>query len=161
MSVPVSTLSHVAALAASVPHLTVSLETHSGSTVIVSDTPEASMCAHAFRHVVADWPEDGDHAPCVDEIRFDGAHERGPLLATGPVRWWVSDLSAQATIAAVRASRPDGPRVDTRVRFDSTLGVSIVRMESRELDDAALDERATIAYAACLAEHLISAAAIA
>jgi len=164
VSVPVSTLSHIAALAASVPHLTVALDTHSGSAVTVGDGPEASMCAHAFRQVVANWPEDGDHAPCVDQIRFDGADERGPVLATGRVRWFVSDLSAQDTIAALRGARPEGPRgprVDTRVRHDATLGVSIVRMESAELDHVALDERATAAYAACLAEHLIGAAAIA
>ena len=155
MSVPVSTLTHVAALAAAVPQLTVSLDTHSGSTVIVGDFPEASLCTHAFRRVVADWPADGDHAPCVDGVHFDGAQERGPVLGSGAVRWFVSDLPAQATATALRSARSDGPRIDTRVRFDTMLGVSVVRMECGQVDALELDEAATLAYAACLAEHLI------
>lgn len=155
MPTSVTTLAHVAALAAAVPHLTVSLETRGGSTVIVGDFPEASMCAHAFRQVVQQWPSQGDHEPCVDAVHFDGADERGPVLATGAVRWFVSELGAQPTVSALRGARPDGPRVDTRVRFDAELGMSVVRMASADLDADALDEAATLAYAACLAEQLI------
>lgn len=155
MTVPLSTLTHAAALAGAVPQLTVSLETRGGSTVIVGDFPEASMCAHAFREAVTQWPADGTRPPSVDAVRFDGAHERGPVLATGQVRWFVSDLAAQPTVSTLRAARPDGPRIDTRVRFDGELGLSVVRMESDVMTPDELDEAATHAYAACLADHLI------
>lgn len=161
MPTSVTTLAHVAALAAAVPRLTVSLDTRGGSTVIVGDFPEASMCTHAFRQVVQQWPSHGDHEPYVDAVHFDGAEERGPVLATGAVRWFVSELASQPTVAALRGARPEGPRVDTRVRFDSVLGLSVVRMASADLDADQLDEAATLAYASCLAEHLISVAAVA
>ena len=161
MPTPISTLVHVAALATSVPRVTFSLDTTGGSTVVIGDFPEASMCSHAFRQVVAHWPESGDHAPCVESIHVEGASERGPVLVDGSARWFVSELGAQATITAVSAAREGGPRVDTRVRFDTVLGVSVVCMASDAVDAEALDEAATLAYAACLAEHLISAAAVA
>ncbi|GIG53612.1 hypothetical protein [Demequina activiva] len=160
MPTPVSTLVHVAALATSVPQVTFSLDTTGGSTVVIGDFAEASMCTHAFRQVVAQWPAHGDHAPCVEAIHVEGAIERGPVLADGAARWFVSELGAQATIAAIRTAREGGPHVDTRVRFDSVLAVSVVRMASDSLDSDALDEAATLAYAACLAEHLIDAAAV-
>lgn len=159
MSVPLSTLVQASALAAVVPHLTVSFETHSGSTVIVGNFAEASMCAQMFRHVVAEWPTDGEHEPCVEQIHFDGAHERGPVLASGNVRWFVSELAAAEVVAVARESRAGLPRIDTRVRLDPVLGVTVVRMASDEFDSADLDEAATLLYAACLAEHLISVAA--
>ncbi|WP_062136000.1 hypothetical protein [Demequina aestuarii] len=155
MPISVTTLAHVAALAAAVPRITVSLDTPSGSTIIVGDFPEASMCTHAFRQFVQQWPVDAQHQPCVDAVHFDGAQERGPVLATGPSRWFVSELAAQPAVAALRAARPDGPRIDTRVRFDPLLGLSVVRMASDQLSETELDEAATLAYAACLAEHLI------
>lgn len=161
MSVPLSTLVQASALAAVVPHLTVSFETHSGSTVIVGDFPEASMCAQMFRHVVAKWPSGTEHAPCVEQVHFDGAHERGPVLATGNTRWYVSELTAADVVAQARESREGLPRIDTRVRLDPVLGVSVVRMASDQLDSAELDEAATLLYAACLAEHLITVAALA
>lgn len=161
MPTPVSTLVHVAALATAVPRVTFSLDTTGGSVVVIGDFPEASMCTHAFRQVVAQWPASGDHAPCVEAIHVEGATERGPVLADSTARWFVSDLAAQATIAAIRAARAGGPHVDTRVRFDTMLGVSVVRMASESLMPEELDEAATLAYGACLTEHLIAAAAVA
>ncbi|MFW2512148.1 hypothetical protein ACNI3K_00020 [Demequina sp. SO4-13] len=159
MPTSVITLAHVAALAAAVPRITVSLDTRGGSTVIVGDFPEASMCTHAFRQVVTEWPADAAHEPCVEAIHFDGAEERGPVLATGVERWFVSELDAQAAVAALRDARPDGPRIDTRVRFDPVLALSVVRMASDRLSAAELDAAATLAYAACLAEHLMGVSA--
>ncbi|WP_062076781.1 hypothetical protein [Demequina globuliformis] len=159
MPIPVSTLTHVAALASAVPQLTVSLDTHGGTTVIVGDFPEASMCAHAFRNVASQWPAHGEHQPCVDEIHFDGGVARGPLLATGPVRWFVTDLPAQRAVHALRRVRPRSQGADVAVRFDALLAVSVVRLESAELSEEALDELATAAYAACAVDHLMQAVA--
>lgn len=159
MSVPLSTLVHASALAAAVPQLTVSFDTHGGSTVIVGEFSQASMCAQMFRHVVAGWPVEGGHEPCVDQIHFDGAVERGPVLATGAQRWFVSELAATDVVSVARAARAGQPRIDTQVRFDTILGVTVIRMESEGLSSDALDEAATLLYAACLAEHLIRAAA--
>ncbi len=155
---PVSTLGHIAALAAAIPHLTVSLDTHGGSTVIVGDFPEASMCSHAFRQVVTQWPAHSDHHPCVETVVFDGADERGPVLATGPVRWFATDLSAEQTVSVLRASKPRSSGISVQVRFDTVLGLSVVRMESSQMDDAALDDIAIAAYAGCEVAHLIGAA---
>ena len=143
------------------PRVTFSLDTTGGSIVVIGDFAEASMCTHAFRQVVAQWPANGEHSPCVEAIHVEGAHESGPLLVDGTARWFVSELGAQATIAAVRSAREAGPRIDTRVRFDALLGVSVVRMASEGLSSDGLDEAATRAYAACLADHLIAAAAVA
>ncbi|WP_061960798.1 hypothetical protein [Demequina flava] len=159
MSISVSALAHVAALASAVPQLTVSLDTHGGTTVIVGDFAEASMCAHAFRHVVSQWPAQNAHDPCVEQIHFDGGHARGPLLAAGPVRWFVTDLSAQRAVSALRSVRPRAQGAAASVRFDSVLAVSVVRFESDVLDADALDELATSAYAACAVEHLVNEAA--
>lgn len=155
MSITVSTLGHVAALAAAVPQLTVSLDTHSGSTVIIGDFAEASMCSHAFRHVVSQWPEEGMHQPCVETIHFDGATPRGPVLATGPVRWFATDLCAQRTVGALRTVKPRAAGADAQVRFDTVLGICVVRLESETLTDEELDELATRAYAACVTDHLL------
>lgn len=160
MTVSVSTLAQVAALASAVPHLTVSLDTHGGTTVIVGDFPEASMCAHAFRHVVSQWPAEGAHEPCVDEIHFDGGQARGPVLATGPVRWFVAELPAQRAVGALKTVRPRAQGASAAVRFDAVLGVSVVRLESDTLEDAELDEVATAAYAACEVESLLAGAAV-
>lgn len=158
MTVPVSTLVQVSALAAAVPQLSVSLDTDGGSTVVVGDVPEASMCPHAFRHVVANWPADGVHEPCVDAIRFEGADARGVVLSQGQSRWFVSDLAAQQTVAALRAIKPRSRGAVVQVRFDSVLAVSVVRLESDTLSADALDDLATEAYAACATEHLLWAA---
>ena len=158
MSVPVSTLVHVSALASAVPQLTVSLDTDSGSTIIVGDFPEASMCTHAFRQVVAHWPEHGEHAPCVGEIVFDGAERRGAVLAQGDARWFVTDLAAQPAVSALRSAKPRSRGADVHVRFDTVLGVSVVRVASTILTDSELDDLATEAYAACATEHLLAAA---
>ncbi|MFV0287465.1 MAG: hypothetical protein ACK5IM_13940 [Demequina sp.] len=158
MTIPVSTLVQVSALAAAVPQLTVSLDTDGGTTVIVGDFPEASMCTHAFRHVVANWPAHGGHQPCVDEIHFDGAEGRGAVLAQGEARWFVSELAAQATVTALRTVGPRSRGAEAQVRFDSVLGVSVVRLASTTLTAEALDELATEAYAACVTEHLLLAA---
>ncbi|MFV0633845.1 hypothetical protein [Demequina sp.] len=156
MSMPVSTLTHVAALAGAVPHLTVSLDTDSGSTVIVGDFPEASLCTHAFRQVIADWPSESGHAPCVEEIHFDGAEARGSVLATGAVRWFSTSLVAQRAVTALRRAREGQARVSVQVRFDALLGVSVVRMESTDLSAEELDEAAIGAYATCETEHLLA-----
>ncbi|WP_084128995.1 hypothetical protein [Demequina sp. NBRC 110055] len=158
MTVPVSTLVHVSALAAAVPQITVSLDTDGGSTVVVGDVPHASMCPHSFRHVVATWPADGGHEPCVDAIRFDGADSRGAVLAQGQSRWFVSELAAQPTVAALRAIKPRSRGAVVQVRFDAVLAVSVVRLESDTLAAEALDDLATEAYAACATEHLLWAA---
>ncbi|WP_144276297.1 hypothetical protein [Demequina sp. NBRC 110053] len=153
---PVSTLTHVAALAGAVPHLTVSLDTDNGATVIVGDFPEASLCTHAFRQVIADWPTESGHAPCVDDIHFDGADARGPVLATGQVRWFSTGLGAQRAVAALRTSRRGQQKISVQVRFDALLAVSVVRMESDALADDELDDAAIAAYATCEAESLLA-----
>lgn len=155
MTVPVSTLIHVSALASAVPQLTVSLDTDSGSTVIVGDFAEASMCAHAFRHVVANWPADGGHEPCVTAIHFDGAERRGAVLAQGDARWFVSEMSATRTVTALRQIKPRSRGAEVHVRFDAVLGVSVVRLASSSIDPAAIDDLATQAYATCVTEHLV------
>lgn len=71
MTVSYSTLAHVAALAAAVPGCIATLDTDSGRKVVVGDHPEASLCTHAFRHVIAQWPDGADHSPCVTGVRFD------------------------------------------------------------------------------------------
>ncbi|WP_084106000.1 hypothetical protein [Demequina sp. NBRC 110056] len=156
MTMPVSTLTHVAALAGAVPQLTVSLDTDNGATVIVGDFPEASLCTHAFRQVMADWPTQSDHAPCVEEIHFDGAEARGPVLATGAVRWFSTGLGAQRAVAALREARKGQPKLSVQVRFDAMLAVSVVRMETDTLSDEDLDEAAIAAYATCEAESLLA-----
>lgn len=158
MPISLTTLNHAAALAGAVPGLMVQIDTDSGSTVIVGEGPGASLCPHMFREVVSQWPDHADEAPCITGVRFDGADERGPTLATGPMRWFATELASSQAVAALRSLRGSGRHLDVRVRFDNTVGMSVVRIGSDVHAPRVLDEIAVEAYAACLSEQLLPAA---
>lgn len=156
MTISRISLSHVAALAAAVPNLKVRLGTDSGGTVLVADEPGASLCAHAFRHVMAQWPDETGHSPCVNSVIYEGVRECPAGLAAGDVRWFVTELGAQEAANTLCAQRArDGISIDTEVRYDALLALTVVRLESDELDEDDLDEAALAAYGACVTEHLV------
>lgn len=152
MPVSVTTLTHIAALECAVPGLTVRIATDGGGTVVIGDGEGASMCACAFRYVVAQWPHEADHDPCVASVEYQGAVHRGGILATGSSRWFVSDLEPHRTAYCLRAF---GSSLTARVWPDSQLGVCVVRVDSR--GDADVDELALDAYGAVLVADLVSA----
>lgn len=163
----------VAALCGAVPDLSFTVTTATGSTLWVAEHPDARLCVHAFRTVVAQWVADCGHEPCLEAVDFDEFALKGGILSRRGERWVVSPLGAGRTAAALRGVDGMADTLHVLVREDLDFDVSVVHLRldmvalSHAGDKAAqpgaveqvLDDAAIAAYAACLTEELLTVSA--
>ncbi len=173
----------VAALCGAVPDLSFTVTTATGATLWVAEHPDARLCVHAFRTVVAQWVADCGHELCLESVEFDQFALAGGILGRRGERWIVSPLGANRTAAALRAVEGMADTLHVLVREDADFDVSVVHLRpdmvalagadrgavehdavehdavEHDAVERLLDDAAIAAYAACLTEELLAVSA--
>ncbi|WP_084078985.1 hypothetical protein [Demequina sp. NBRC 110057] len=157
MTVSAPQIRSAAALLGAVPGLTARLTVPGADAVVAGAADDATMCGHTFRSLVLERHLDGEGLEGATLHLDDADHATG-LIARGAVRWFVTPLPAPLAVAALRDSGHTRAPLQSVVRADASLGVSVVavRDQSGRVPAGDLDEAAVAASAACLVAHLLT-----
>ncbi len=147
-------LTRIAAIAGATPERLLRLTTASGTSIVVGQHPNGTMCADGFRAIMATWDE--QYEPHVESVMFSGAALNHGILSAPRERLFATSLNADQTAACLR-SREDWPQeAHAVVREDPLLDLSVIRIVSDELDEDQLDALVQDADAACAVEALLA-----
>ncbi len=165
MTVTAVQIRSAAALMGAVPglvaRLTLEADAVSGQprdvSLVAGDAPDATMCGHGFRAMVLERHLEGEGLTGA-RLSLDHADPATGLIRRGGVRWFVSPLPAKLTVATLREAGHTRAPLQSVVRGDAALGLSVVavRDHRRATTDDELDAAATAASAVCLVAHLLT-----